>query len=112
MTYAATERAPLSLSAANVDYAALLLRVTMGIGFIARSSVIQETKAGSLAAVSISDAAIRREYAAVPEDVWRPRRPAVLGSFLIRQCPHTPSLAPPLCAWCCECDAAVPPLLS
>ena len=35
MTYAATERAPLSLSAANVDYAALLLRVTMGIGFIA-----------------------------------------------------------------------------
>jgi len=37
MTYAATERAPLSVSAANVDYAALLLRVSMGIGFIAHA---------------------------------------------------------------------------
>ena len=37
MTYAATERAPLSVSAAGVDYAALLLRVTMGIGFIAHA---------------------------------------------------------------------------
>lgn len=37
MTYAATERAPLSVSAANVDYAALLLRVTMGISFIAHA---------------------------------------------------------------------------
>ena len=37
MTYAATERAPFSVSAANVDYAALLLRVTMGIGFIAHA---------------------------------------------------------------------------
>ena len=37
MTYAATERAPLAVSAANVDYAALLLRVTMGIGFIAHA---------------------------------------------------------------------------
>jgi putative oxidoreductase len=37
MTYAATERAPLSVSAANVDFAALLLRVTMGVGFIAHA---------------------------------------------------------------------------
>lgn len=37
MTYAATERAPLTASAANVDYAALLLRVSMGIGFIAHA---------------------------------------------------------------------------
>lgn len=37
MTYAATERAPLSVSAANIDYAALLLRVTMGIAFIAHA---------------------------------------------------------------------------
>ncbi|WP_374331959.1 DoxX family protein [Aestuariivirga sp.] len=37
MTYAATERAPLSVSAASVDYAALLLRVTMGIGFLAHA---------------------------------------------------------------------------
>ena len=37
MTYAATERAPLSVSAANVDYAALLLRVTMGAFFIAHA---------------------------------------------------------------------------
>ena len=37
MTYAATERAPLSVSAANVDYAALLLRVTMGVFFIAHA---------------------------------------------------------------------------
>ena len=37
MTYAATERASLTASAANVDYAALLLRVTMGIGFIAHA---------------------------------------------------------------------------
>lgn len=37
MTYAATERAPLSVSAANVDYAALLLRVTMGVFCIAHA---------------------------------------------------------------------------
>ena len=37
MTYAATERAPLSVSAAGTDTAALLLRVTMGIGFIAHA---------------------------------------------------------------------------
>jgi len=37
MTYAATERAPLSVSAANADYAALLLRASMGIGFIAHA---------------------------------------------------------------------------
>ena len=37
MTYAATERAPLSVSAATVHYAALLLRVSMGIGFIAHA---------------------------------------------------------------------------
>ena len=37
MTYAATERSPLTVSAANVDIAALLLRVTMGIGFIAHA---------------------------------------------------------------------------
>lgn len=37
MTYAATERTPFSVSAANVDYAALLLRVTMGVGFIAHA---------------------------------------------------------------------------
>ena len=37
MTYAATERAPFSVSAANVDYAALLLRVTMGVAFIAHA---------------------------------------------------------------------------
>jgi putative oxidoreductase len=37
MTYAATERAPLSVSAANVDYAALLLRVTMGVSFLAHA---------------------------------------------------------------------------
>ena len=37
MTYAATERAPLSVSATNVDYAALLLRVTMGVAFIAHA---------------------------------------------------------------------------
>lgn len=30
------------------------------------------------------DAAIRREYAHVPEDQWRRRRPAVLASFLAR----------------------------
>lgn len=30
------------------------------------------------------DAAIRREYAEVPDDVWRTRRPAVLGTFLAR----------------------------
>lgn len=37
MTYAATERAPFSDSATNVDYAALLLRVTMGVAFIAHA---------------------------------------------------------------------------
>ena len=37
MTYAATERAPFSVPAANVDYAALLLRVTMGVAFIAHA---------------------------------------------------------------------------
>ncbi|PZF75920.1 LysR family transcriptional regulator [Aestuariivirga litoralis] len=37
MTYAATERAPLAASAASVDYAALLLRVSMGVGFIAHA---------------------------------------------------------------------------
>ena len=37
MTYAATERAPLSVSSSTVDYAALLLRVSMGIGFIAHA---------------------------------------------------------------------------
>jgi len=31
------------------------------------------------------DAAIRAEYAAVPEDVWRERRPRVLGTFLARE---------------------------
>ena len=31
------------------------------------------------------DAAIRVEYAAVPEDVWRERRPRVLGTFLARE---------------------------
>ncbi len=31
------------------------------------------------------DAAIRLEYAAVAEDVWRARRPAVLGMFLARE---------------------------
>lgn len=37
MTYAATERAPLPVSAASVDYAALLLRVTMGVTFLAHA---------------------------------------------------------------------------
>ena len=37
MTYAATDRAPFTASAANVDYAALLLRVTMGLSFIAHA---------------------------------------------------------------------------
>lgn len=37
MSYAATERAPFTVSAASVDYAALLLRVSMGIGFIAHA---------------------------------------------------------------------------
>ena len=37
MSYAATERASLSVSSTNVDYAALLLRVSMGIGFIAHA---------------------------------------------------------------------------
>ena len=31
------------------------------------------------------DAAIRVEYAAVPEEVWRERRPRVLGTFLARE---------------------------
>jgi predicted metal-dependent HD superfamily phosphohydrolase len=31
------------------------------------------------------DAAIRREYAHIPEDQWRRRRPAVLGGFLARE---------------------------
>lgn len=31
------------------------------------------------------DAAIRVEYAAVPEDVWRERRPRVLATFLARE---------------------------
>lgn len=37
----------------------------VGIGFIARSSVAQETKAGTLAALPLSDATIRRELALV-----------------------------------------------
>ena len=37
MSYAATDRAPLSVSATSVDYAALLLRVSMGVGFIAHA---------------------------------------------------------------------------
>ena len=37
MSYAATQPAPLAASASNVDYAALLLRVTMGVAFIAHA---------------------------------------------------------------------------
>lgn len=37
MSHAATHAAPLSVSTTNADYAALLLRVSMGIGFIAHA---------------------------------------------------------------------------
>lgn len=37
MSFTATHNNPLTVSAANVDYAALLLRVTMGIGFVAHA---------------------------------------------------------------------------
>ena len=47
MTYAATERAPLSLSAANVDYAALLLRVALSADFCpSRNFSAAESSAG------------------------------------------------------------------
>lgn len=37
MSYAATQPAPLAVEGARVDYAALLLRVTMGVAFIAHA---------------------------------------------------------------------------
>ena len=52
----------------ELDSSELLKRFVaadVGIGFIARSNVIEDVKAGALAAIPIADAAIRRELALV-----------------------------------------------
>ena len=52
----------------ELDSSELLKRFVaadVGIGFIARSNVIEDVKAGALAAIPIADASIRRELALV-----------------------------------------------